>query len=87
LFASRRWGIIAIAAALLMAVARVYVGAHYPGDVAAGLVVGGLAAAAGGSLLVPLMTRAVDRLVRTPLRPLLTSRPVLADDRGRDVGE
>ncbi|MBT2387298.1 phosphatase PAP2 family protein [Streptomyces sp. ISL-11] len=44
LFASRRLGMIAMIAALLMAVSRVWVGAHYPHDAAAGLLVGALVA-------------------------------------------
>jgi undecaprenyl-diphosphatase len=76
LFANRRWGIVGCIAAVVMAFARVYVGAHYPGDVVAGLALGALMAIAGGYLLAPVLTRLVDRVVRTPLRPLLTaSRP------------
>lgn len=74
LFANRRWGVVACVAAVLMAIARVYVGAHYPGDVVAGLVFGAAVAIVGGRFLVPLLTRLVDRLVRTPLRPLLSNR-------------
>jgi len=84
LFANRRWGIVAGVAAGLMALARVYVGAHYPGDVVAGLVFGAVVAIAGGLLLVPVLNRVVDRLVRTPLRPLLSARrpaPALIDVR------
>ena len=46
-FANRRWGIVASVVAVLMAFTRVYVGAHYPGDVLAGLSLGGLVATAG----------------------------------------
>ena len=84
LFANRRWGIVAGVAAGLMALARVYVGAHYPGDVVAGRVFGAVVAIAGGLLLVPVLNRVVDRLVRTPLRPLLSARrpaPALIDVR------
>lgn len=75
LFAIRRLGLVMIGAALVMAFARVYVGAHYPGDVIAGLVFGGAVAAAGVPLadrfLVPLCTRVrtvpvVARLTRAP---------------------
>jgi hypothetical protein len=41
--------------------------------VVAGLAIGGVVAAAGALLLVPLLGRLVDRLVGTPLRPLLTA--------------
>lgn len=84
LFADRRWGIVACIAAVLIAFARVYVGVHYPGDVVAGLLIGAVIAIAGGYLLVPALTRVVDRLVRTQLRPLLSARPparVLTDAR------
>lgn len=45
-FVQRRLGVIAAVLALLMAATRVYVGAHFPGDVLAGLAFGGLVAAA-----------------------------------------
>ena len=73
-FAVRRIGIVMIGAAVLMAFARVYVGAHYPGDVLAGLAFGGVVAAGGvpvaDRLLTPICARlrsvpAVARLART----------------------
>ncbi|GAC1532258.1 MAG: phosphatase PAP2 family protein [Acidimicrobiales bacterium] len=42
--ASIRLGVISAALAVVMAFARVYVGAHYPGDVFAGLVIGSIIA-------------------------------------------
>lgn len=70
LFVSRRLGVLACLAGLLMAFTRVYVGAHFPVDVVAGLVVGGVVAA-----LIQLAARPLadllERLTRTPLRPLL----------------
>ncbi|MCZ4101783.1 phosphatase PAP2 family protein [Streptomyces sp. H39-C1] len=44
LFVSRRLGAVAVVAALAMAVSRVWVGAHYPHDAAAGVALGGLVA-------------------------------------------
>ena len=69
-----RWlGSLTAVLALLMCFARVYVGVHYPLDVIAGLVVGGLVAAVvvllGGRLAVPV----VRRLEQTRLRPLVTT--------------
>ncbi|GAB3669041.1 phosphatase PAP2 family protein [Nocardioides korecus] len=78
LLAHRRLGVATAALALLMAATRVYVGAHFPLDVVAGLLLG--AAVTGGSWLIirPLAVPAVERLARTPLRPLLTTAPVPA---------
>jgi membrane-associated phospholipid phosphatase len=49
--ASRLLGVIAGIAALVMAFARVYIAAHYPWDVAAGLIFGALVALLGWVLL------------------------------------
>lgn len=51
LLVSRRLGAIAVVAAVLMAAVRVYVGAHYPVDVVAGLVLGGVVAGVGWVLV------------------------------------
>jgi undecaprenyl-diphosphatase len=73
LLVSWRLGLVAAVAALLMAFTRVYVGAHYPVDVVAGLAFG-----AAVTLLVSLLaTGPVERLVGwahgTVLRPMVTS--------------
>jgi membrane-associated phospholipid phosphatase len=73
LFANRRWGIVASALAVLMAFTRVYVGAHYPGDVIAGLALGGIVAAAGWFAIVPILSRLASWLTGTALRPLVTN--------------
>ena len=70
-----RWlGLLALLFALLLAFARVYVGVHYPSDVAGGFAIG----AAVGTLVVlilrPPTTTVATRLVRTPLRPLIVSK-------------
>ncbi|MEW2435701.1 phosphatase PAP2 family protein [Streptomyces caniferus] len=73
LLCDRRLGRIAVPAALLMAASRVWVGAHYPHDVAAGLAAGSLVAGA----LTPLARRAapaVDRIRASRLRPLVAAR-------------
>jgi membrane-associated phospholipid phosphatase len=53
---SRALGALATVAALAMAFARVYIAAHYPWDVAAGLVFGALVALVGWLLLGRLLT-------------------------------
>jgi membrane-associated phospholipid phosphatase len=49
---NRRWGLVAGVFALLMALSRVVIGVHYPHDVVAGLLLGGLA----GLLGIPVRT-------------------------------
>ncbi|WP_119582409.1 phosphatase PAP2 family protein [Streptomyces europaeiscabiei] len=71
LFVSRRLGAVAAVAACAMAASRVWVGAHYPHDVVAGVIVGALFAA----LAMATLRRRPDALVRwitgTRLRPLV----------------
>ncbi len=75
-FVSRRLALVAAVAALVMAVARVYIAAHYPGDVAVGLLLG-----AGVTLVVYLVAHTgMTRLVMAannyrPFRPLLLAPP------------
>jgi undecaprenyl-diphosphatase len=51
LLAHRRLGLVAAVAALVMAFSRVYIAAHYPWDVVAGLLFGALVAVGGWALL------------------------------------
>jgi undecaprenyl-diphosphatase len=73
--AAVRWlGAIAITTALLMALSRVYVGMHYPHDVAVGLFVGAAVSLIGFWLLLAPLTRLVGALAAvTGLRPLLAT--------------
>ena len=74
--ASRALGAIATVAALAMAFARVYIAAHYPWDVLAGLAVGTWVALVGWALLRAPLTWATDRLRRQPgVRPLFGAEP------------
>ncbi|MGW5647928.1 phosphatase PAP2 family protein [Saccharopolyspora sp. NPDC003752] len=67
LFIRRSWGVLAVVAALVMAFSRVYVGAHYPHDVLAGLIVGGVV---GGAWIVARrpLTAGIERLRTNRLR-------------------
>jgi undecaprenyl-diphosphatase len=72
---SRRLGAVATVAAVVMAAARVYVGAHWPVDVLAGLVLGAVVTVLGHRLLRGLLVAIVGRLAATRLRRLLTTAP------------
>jgi undecaprenyl-diphosphatase len=63
----RRLGIVACVLALVMAFARVYVGAHYPGDVVAGLLLGAVTAVLIRPLAVRLLVPLLGWVRGTPL--------------------
>src|SRR4051794_15121571 len=63
---SRRLGLIAAVAAVVMAFSRVYIAAHYPWDVVAGLALGVLVALAGWALLRAPLTTLTGSLRRRP---------------------
>lgn len=73
LVVSWRLGVIGVLLALIVAFARVYVGVHFPQDVAAGLALGAVVSAIGLVVVVPLFTRILNRLASTPLCVLLVS--------------
>ena len=81
----RRWGLAAIAAALLVCIARVYVGAHYPGDVAGGALIGAIVASLllGPLKVIPIrVSNGVTWLMRRLRLPLRDgSLPEAAGDR------
>ena len=75
---SRRLGLAAALAAGVMAATRVYVGAHYPWDVVAGLALGAAVVTVGWLVLGGLLTSAVARLRATRLQPLLVADQAVA---------
>ncbi|MFF8731993.1 phosphatase PAP2 family protein [Streptomyces sp. NPDC015171] len=70
-FVSRRLGAVAVVAALAMGASRVWVGAHYPHDVLAGAVVGGLVALTAMLVLRPRSGTMARRLAAVRLGALL----------------
>lgn len=82
-FVSWRLGLGTAVAAALIAFSRVYVGVHFPQDVAAGLGLGVVVALLGVWLVVPLLTRLAQWLTGTPLRPLIVATAPAAP---HDVG-
>jgi membrane-associated phospholipid phosphatase len=69
----RRLGWVATAGGLLLCIDRVYIGAHYPSDVLAGLVLGAAVALIGWVVLRRPLVALVTRLAATRLRPLLAA--------------
>jgi len=66
-------GIVFLAAAVLIAVGRVFIGAHYPGDIGASLVVAAVSAFVVvhfGRALVTFIVRLVERVTDPLSRPL-----------------
>jgi len=74
-FVSRRLGLVATVAALVMAFARVYIAAHFPQDVVAGLVLGAVVASVVYFVGRGTVARLIAALMRTHLRPLLQATP------------
>ena len=70
---SLRLGLLATVCAVVMAFARVYVGAHFPQDVLAGLVLGGAVAGLMWLVFRIPVTRLVEMLRATRIRPLVGS--------------
>lgn len=70
---NRRLGLIAIAAALLEGFTRVYLGQHYPHDVAAALLLSAAVMLIGWPLARRALLRLLRLLTRTPLRSLITA--------------
>lgn len=81
--AARRLGLIAAVLALLEGFSRVYLGQHYPHDVAAGLALSAIIVLAGWPLARRPLTTLIHLLTRTFLRPVITNG---ADRRGTATG-
>ncbi len=79
LLVSIRLGLVAVVAALAMAFARVYIAAHYPQDVAVGLLLGATVAMACYVLARRPLTRLITGLARTRLGPLVQPSTVASE--------
>ncbi len=77
--AHRGLGAVAAVLAIAMAFTRVYVGAHFPLDVAAGLVIGAGIAWLSYSILASRLSRMVGILANTAVRPLLIAEEPIDD--------
>ena len=65
-------GSVSLLLALLMAFSRVYIAAHYPADVLAGLLLGAAVVLVGHLVVREPLTQVVRRLAGTRLQPLVT---------------
>jgi undecaprenyl-diphosphatase len=76
LLVSRRLGLLAVLAAVVMAFSRVYIAAHYPWDVLGGMALGAAVALLGWALLRVPLTALTAWLRRLPgLRAIFEERP------------
>ena len=82
---SRRLGVVATIAALVMAFARVYVAAHYPWDVVGGLLLGAAVSLLGWALLHRLLTAITAWLRRAPVVRQAFPDPVQLEERTPEV--
>jgi membrane-associated phospholipid phosphatase len=78
---NRKLGVIALALAALEGFDRVYTGQHYPHDVVAAAILGAVVMLLGWRLARRPLTRLVEVLEQTRLRPLLTAAGEPADAR------
>lgn len=69
----RRLAIVSAVAGLILCFARVYIGAHYPQDVAAGFVIGAAVVLIGYAIIRVPLAALVALLSHTPVRALLTT--------------
>ena len=75
-FLHRHWyGWFTLGLAVLLAGSRVYVGAHYPGDVLAGLALGAAVAAGGAPLARRVLPPLARKVQTTALAPLIATAP------------
>lgn len=82
-FVNSRLAILGVLTAVAMGLSRVYVGAHYPHDVLAGLVLGALVGVGTVALAWRYATPLVARLRRSRLHPLLVTNPAPTPPHGR----
>ena len=71
---AKRLAILATIVGLLLAFARVYVGAHYPSDVLGGLVLGAVICLALAKPMIAIIKVFVRALSKTALRPLVQAK-------------
>ncbi len=82
---SRRLGAVAVIAALVMAFARVYIAAHYPWDVVAGLLLGAAVSLLGWVLLHRPLIAVTGWLRRQPVIGRLFPEPAATGERTPEV--